>query len=160
MSAVNGAAAGIGCSLALAADFTIAANSAYFLQAFVNIGLVPDGGATWALTRLLGVARATEMMMLGERIPAVKAAEWGLIYRAVEDDGLAAESRALALRLANGPTLALGEMRRLMRNALQSSYAQALAAEADAQARAGASADAMEGIAAFLTKRPAAFVGK
>lgn len=159
VSAVNGAAAGIGCSLALAADFVIAARSAYFLQAFVNIGLVPDGGATWWLSRAIGAARAMEMMMLGERIPADKAADWGLIYKSVDDETLIGEARALALRLANGPTLALGSMRQLVRGALQSNYADAMAAEADAQAKAGASADAVEGIAAFLMKRPANFTG-
>ena len=89
ISAVNGPAAGIGCSIALAADFTIAGSSAYFLQAFVNIGLVPDGGASWMLPRMVGKARATEMMLLGEKIPAEKAADWGLIYKAVADDALA-----------------------------------------------------------------------
>ena len=160
VSAVNGVAAGIGCSLALAADFAIAGESAYFLLAFVNIGLVPDGGATWWISRSIGSARAMEMMMLGERIPAAKAAEWGLIYKAVPDAALMEEARALAMRLANGPTLALGSMRQLVRHAMHSSYAQALAAEADAQATAGGSADAMEGISAFLTKRPANFTGK
>lgn len=160
VSAVNGVAAGIGCSLALASDFVIAGESAYFLLAFVNIGLVPDGGATWWIPRSIGSARAMEMMMLGERIPAAKAAEWGLIYKAVSDDALMTEAKTLALRLANGPTLALGSMRRLVRDAMHSSYAQALAAEADAQANAGGSTDAMEGITAFLSKRPANFTGK
>ena len=108
VSAVNGPAAGIGCSIALAADFTIAAKSAYFLQAFVNIGLVPDGGASWMLPRLIGKARATEMMMLGEKIPAEKAESWGLIYKAVENDALMDEAKTLAKRLADGPTVALG----------------------------------------------------
>ncbi len=85
VAAVNGVAAGIGCSLALAADFTLAARSAYFLEAFVNIGLVPDGGTTWMLARQVGKARATEMMMLGERLPAEKAEAWGLIHAAVDD---------------------------------------------------------------------------
>lgn len=159
VTAVNGAAAGIGCSLALAGDFTIAAKSAYFLQAFVNIGLVPDGGSTWMLPRLVGVARAMEMVMLGERIPASKAAEWGLIYKAVEDDALPAEARALAMKLANGPTLALGAMRKLVRNALDTSYPTALAAEAEAQSNVCMTADSMEGTAAFLMKRPANFTG-
>ena len=112
VSAVNGPAAGVGCSIALAADFVLAGASAYFLQAFVNIGLVPDGGASWMLTRLVGKARATEMMMLGEKIGAAKAAEWGLIHQAVADDKLMTEATALAERLAAGPTVALGVMRR------------------------------------------------
>ena len=98
VTAVNGAAAGIGCSLALAGDFTLAGKSAYFLQAFVNIGLVPDGRSSWMLARLVGKARATEMMLLGERISAEKAEQWGLIYRAVEDADL--QAQALAQHLA------------------------------------------------------------
>lgn len=160
VTAVNGVAAGIGCSLALASDFAIAGESAYFLLAFVNIGLVPDGGATWWIPRSIGSARAMEMMMLGERIPAAKAAEWGMIYKSVPDSALIDEARALATRLANGPTLALGSMRKLVRDAMHSSYPAALMAEADAQAMAGGSADAMEGIGAFLMKRPAKFSGK
>ncbi len=160
VSAVNGAAAGIGCSLALAADFCVASESAYFLLAFVNIGLVRDGGASWWIPRSIGTARAMEMMMLGARIPAAKAADWDLIHKAVPDARLMDDATDLAVRLANGPTLALGEMRRLVRGALDSSYASAMAAEAEAQAKAGASADAVEGIAAFLMKRPAKFGGK
>ena len=115
VSAVRGPAAGIGCSLALAADFCVASESAYFLQAFVNIGLVPDGGASWMLPRLIGRARATEMMMLGERVPAAKALDWGMIHKVVADDALDAEAFALAERLAAGPTVALGLMRRAIR---------------------------------------------
>ncbi|MGJ3648688.1 enoyl-CoA hydratase-related protein [Sphingomonas sp. GlSt437] len=159
VSAVKGPAAGIGCSLALAADFCIAGHSGYFLQAFVNIGLVPDGGASWMLTRLVGKARATEMMLLGERIPAHKAAEWGLIYKAVNDEELLAEAMALAERLARGPTLALGLMRQGIAAALESDYAAAMAAEADRQAIAGDSADAREGAISFLQKREPVFNG-
>ncbi len=160
VSAVNGPAAGIGCSIALAADFTIAGASAYFLQAFVNIGLVPDGGASWMLPRLVGKARATEMMLLGEKIPAEKAEHWGLIYKAVADEVLLDEAQALAMRLANGPTLALGEMRANIMQALQQNYPAALHQEALGQQRAGDSADAMEGAVAFLQKRKADFKGK
>lgn len=158
--AVNGPAVGIGCSLALAGDIVVAGSSAYFLQAFVNIGLVPDGGATWALTRAIGTARAMEMMMLGERLPADKAAQWGLIHKAVADEALVEEAGAIARKLASGPTVALGLMRKLVRDAMQSDYAAALAAEAAAQAKASSSPDAIEGIAAFLMKRPANFTGK
>ncbi len=160
VSAVSGAAAGIGCSLALAADLCVAAEDAYFLLAFVNIGLVPDGGASWWIPRSIGLARALEMMMLGERLPAPKAVEWGLIHKTVAQANLAEESRALALRLANGPTVALGEMRRTARAGLHMSYAATLSAEADAQAKAAGSTDAVEGISAFLAKRPASFSGK
>ena len=158
--AVNGVAAGIGCSLALAGDFTLAARSAYFLQAFVNIGLVPDGGSTWMLARLVGKARATQMMMLGERIPAELAEQWGLIYQAVDDAELPARAQALAERLASGPTLALGLMRQGLARALEQTYAEALAMEAAHQHLAGDSADAAEGGKAFLERRKAEFKGR
>ncbi len=160
VAAVNGPAAGIGCSIALGADFVLAGASAYFLQAFVNIGLVPDGGASWMLPRLIGKARATEMMLLGEKIGAEKAADWGMIYRAVADDALMDEARALATRLAAGPTLALGQMRANLMAALQMDYSAALHQEAMGQRRAGDSEDAMEGGMAFLQKRKAAFKGR
>jgi len=159
VSAVRGPAAGIGCSLALAADFCIASETAYFLQAFVNIGLIPDGGASWMLARLVGKARATEMMLLGERIHGPKAAEWGLIYRSVAPDALMHEARALAQRLAAGPTLAIGLMRQGLAEALDGDYASALQREAENQQTAGDSADAMEGTASFLMKRKPAFRG-
>jgi len=158
--ATIGPAAGVGCSLALASDFAIAGKSAYFLQAFVNIGLVPDGGASWMLTRLLGKARATQMMMLGEKISGEQAADWGLIYKCVDDAVLAEEAQALAVRLANGPTLALGIMRQNIAAALDGDYASALLREAEGQRIAGASADAMEGGMSFLQKRKPEFKGK
>lgn len=160
ITAVNGPAAGVGCSLALASDFAIAGRSAYFLQAFVNIGLVPDGGASWMLARLVGKARATEMMLLGEKIPAEKAADWGLIYKCVDDADLMAEARALAVRLANGPTVALGIMRQNLAVALDADYATALLREAEGQRIAGDTADAREGGIAFLKKRKAEFKGQ
>lgn len=158
--AVNGPAAGVGCSLALAADFTIASKSAYFLQAFVNIGLVPDGGSTWLLARAIGRARATRMMMLGEKIAGEQAEEWGLIYKAVEADDLMTEARALAEKLANGPTLALRTMKQNINIALDGTLPEILVKEAEGQRLAGASADAMEGGMAFLQKRKAEFKGK
>jgi len=159
VAAVNGPAAGIGCSLALAADFCIAGESAYFLQAFVNIGLVPDGGASWMLARLIGKARATEMMLLGERVHGPKAAEWGLIYKSVADEAVLGEARTLAARLAAGPTMAIGLMRRGLAEALDGDYAAALQREAENQRAAGGSADAIEGAASFLMKRKAVFQG-
>lgn len=159
VAAVNGAAAGIGCSIALAADFVIAGASAYFLQAFVNIGLVPDGGASWMLTRLIGKARATEMMLLGEKVGAAQAADWGLIHRAVADDALMTEATTLAGRLAAGPTVALGVMRRNIALAMEGTYADALNREAAGQRQAAGTGDAMEGATAFLQKRKAAFRG-
>ncbi len=160
VAAVNGPAAGIGCSVALAADFVIAGSSAYFLQAFVNIGLVPDGGASWMLPRLVGKARATEMMLLGEKIEAGKAERWGLIYKAVADGILMDEAQALATRLAAGPTLALGQMRANILYALQHDLPSALHQEALGQRRAGDSKDAIEGGMAFLQKRKADFTGE
>ncbi len=160
VSAVRGPAAGIGCSLALAADFCVASETAYFLQAFVNIGLVPDGGASWMLPRLIGRARATEMMLLGEKVPAAKALDWGMIHKVVADDALDAEALALAERLAAGPTVALGLMRRGLAQALESDYAAAMATEADHQRHARGSADSMEGGMAFLQKRKANFKGR
>jgi 2-(1,2-epoxy-1,2-dihydrophenyl)acetyl-CoA isomerase len=160
VAAVNGPAAGAGCSLALAADIVVAARSAYFLQAFVNVGLIPDAGATWLLPRLAGRARAMEMMMLGERVPAAQAAEWGLISRVVEDEDLAEESVALAVRLAKGPTAALGLIRRLAREAERLSLSEALAAERAAQREAGATRDFKHAVAAFLQKVPPRFEGR
>ena len=160
ITAVNGAAAGVGCSIGLAGDFVIAGKSGYFLQAFVNIGLVPDGGASWMLPRMVGKARATQMMMLGEKISGDTAADWGLIYKCVEDDVLQAEARALATRLANGPTVAYATMRKNILTAMENSYAEALLAEAEGQRIAGGTADAMEGGMAFMQKRKPEFQGK
>lgn len=160
VAAVQGPAAGAGCALALAADFVVAARSAYFLLAFVNIGLVPDAGATWIIPRLVGVARARAMMMLGERIPAEQAAAWGLIHEAAPDDEAAARAEALAARLAAGPTRALGLMRRTLARALEGSLDETLTDERWAQRDAGRTADFAEGKAAFLQRRPASFKGR
>jgi 2-(1,2-epoxy-1,2-dihydrophenyl)acetyl-CoA isomerase len=160
ITAVNGAAAGVGCSIGLCGDFVIAGKSGYFLQAFVNIGLVPDGGASWMLPRMVGKARATEMMMLGEKISGEKAADWGMIYKSVEDADLLSEARALAARLANGPTIAYATMRKNILVAMENSYSEQLLAEAEGQRIAGGTADAMEGGMAFMQKRKAEFKGK
>jgi 2-(1,2-epoxy-1,2-dihydrophenyl)acetyl-CoA isomerase len=138
----------------------IAGRSAYFLQAFVNIGLIPDAGATWLLPRLAGRARAMEMMMLGERVPAEKALEWGMISSVVEDEHLASESVALATRLAQGPTVALGLIRKLARDSQQLPLGEALAAERAAQRGAGLTEDFRSGVLAFLQKRQARFEGR
>lgn len=160
VSGVRGPVAGIGCSLALAADFCIAASNAYFLQAFVNIGLVPDGGASWMLPRIVGRARALEMMMLGERVHADKARDWGMVYEVVHEDVVDSEAWRLAERLAAGPTVALGMMRRQLHAALDGSYVDAMAREADNQRAARATADSMEGGIAFLQKRKPEFKGR
>ena len=160
VTAINGAAAGIGCSIGLSGDFVIGGKSGYFLQAFVNIGLVPDGGASWMLPRLVGKARATEMMLLGEKISSEKAADWGMIYKCVEDEALQTEARALATRLANGPTVAYAVMRKNILTALENSFAEQLLAEAEGQRIAGSTADSKEGGLAFMEKRKPAFKGQ
>jgi 2-(1,2-epoxy-1,2-dihydrophenyl)acetyl-CoA isomerase len=160
VTAVNGPAAGVGCSIGLAGDFVFAGRSAYFLQAFVNIGLVPDGGSTWLLAKAIGKPRATQMMMLGERIGAEQAQEWGLIYKAVDDAALMDEALALATKLAAGPTVALSTMRRNILTALDGSFDQVLRAEAEGQRRAGGTADAREGALSFIQKRKPAFTGR
>ena len=159
VTAVNGAAAGGGCGYALAGDVVIAGRSAYFLQPFAGIGLVPDVGSTWLLPRLAGRARASAMMILGERISAETALEWGMIYQVVEDAELPATARALAVKLAAGPTVAYGLMRRAIHAGLETSLTQSLALERENQRIAGRTADHKEGVAAFLEKRSPAFRG-
>ncbi len=158
--AVNGVAAGAGANIAFACDIVLAAKSAKFIQAFAKIGLVPDAGGTWSLTRLLGEARAKALALTAEPLPAEKAADWGLIWKAVEDDGLMAEAGALAQGLANGPTLGLGLTKRLIQAAPTNSLDQQLDMERDLQQIAGRSADYAEGVTAFLEKRKAEFKGK
>lgn len=159
IASVNGPAVGAGCLVALLSDFVIADRATYFLQAFVNIGLVPDFGATWLLPRLIGPARATEMLMLGEKLPAGRAEQWGLIHRAVEGGELAAQTHALAQRLAVGPTLAYGMIRQGIRFALEHSLADTVALERRNQLLASRSRDFAEGAAAFRAKRKPDFQG-
>ena len=159
ISAVNGAAAGIGCSFALLADLIVAGESAYFLQAFRRIGLVPDGSATYHLPRMLTRARAMEMMLLGEKLPAAKALEWGLINRCVPDSDLMATAKALAHDLADGPTKTLGLIRKLGWASQDALWQEQLQAEREAQRAAGHTEDFREGVAAFLQKRKAEFKG-
>ena len=160
VSAVHGAAAGVGASIALAADLIVAGESAYFLQAFRRIGLVPDGGATWLLAKAAGRARAMELMLLGEKLPAAKALDWGLINRVVADAEVHAAGHAIAAELAAGPTRALGMIRAAAWAATGADFDTALATERKLQTEAGRTADFAEGVTAFLTKRPARFTGK
>ncbi|MGB3624260.1 MAG: enoyl-CoA hydratase/isomerase [Henriciella sp.] len=157
ITAVNGAAAGVGCSIALMGDFVIAAESAYFLQAFRRIGLVPDGGSTYLLARTIGRARAMEMTLFGDKIPAAQALEWGLVNRVVADDQLLDEAKSYAKTLADGPTTALALIRDLVWAAGENDLDSQLQAERFAQRTAGRSSDFAEGVKAFLEKRPADF---
>ena len=159
VTAVNGAAAGIGCSIALMGDLIVAGESAYFLQAFRRIGLVPDGGATWMLPRMVGRARAMEMTLLGDKIDARTALEWGLVNRVVPDAELMASARDLARRLAEGPA-SLGLTRRLVWRGETEDWEAQLKHERKAQKKAGRTADFLEGVQAFFQKRPAAFTGR
>lgn len=159
VTAVNGVAAGIGCSLALMGDLILAGESAYFLQAFRRIGLVPDGGATYVLPRLIGRARAMEMALLGEKLAAAKALEWGLINFCAPDGELVDAALARARELAEGPTRALALTRKLIWGSGDASLEQQLWQERLAQREAGHSADFIEGVSAFTQKRTAKFSG-
>jgi 2-(1,2-epoxy-1,2-dihydrophenyl)acetyl-CoA isomerase len=159
IAAVNGPAVGIGCSLALCCDLIVAAESAYFLLAFVNIGLVPDGGSSLFLPTRIGMARASELSMLGERLPAPKALEWGLINRVVADAQLEQEVAALAARMAAGPTRSYAGSKRQLNNWLYARMEEQLELEATIQQEMAGSDDFVEGAMAFVQKRPARFSG-
>ena len=159
LAAVNGPAVGIGCSLALACDLIVARESAYFLLAFVNIGLVPDGGSSLFIPARIGHTRATEMAMLGERIHAPQALDWGLINRVATDDAFDAEVDALSEQLATGPTRAYAGAKRQLNAWIYAGLDEQLELEAATQQEMAASGDFMEGVQAFLAKRPPAFKG-
>jgi 2-(1,2-epoxy-1,2-dihydrophenyl)acetyl-CoA isomerase len=160
VTSVNGAAAGAGMSFALMGDMILCARSAYFLQAFRRIGLVPDCGSTWLLPRLVGKARSVELSLMGERLPAEKALEWGLVNRVYDDAALMDETMKLARELADGPTIALSLIRRLYWESSDNSFEDQLDLEQQMQRRAGSAEDFKEGVTAFLEKRPAKFKGK
>jgi 2-(1,2-epoxy-1,2-dihydrophenyl)acetyl-CoA isomerase len=160
VTSVNGPAAGAGMSFALMGDMILCARSAYFLQAFRRIGLVPDCGSTWLLPRLIGKARAVELSLMGERLPAEKALEWGLVNRVYDDAVLGQETMKLAHDLANGPTVALSLIRQLYWDSSDNSFEDQLNLEFESQRMAGTTEDFKEGVTAFLEKRPAKFAGR
>jgi 2-(1,2-epoxy-1,2-dihydrophenyl)acetyl-CoA isomerase len=157
---VQGVAAGAGANLALACDLVIAGRSASFLQAFVNIGLLPDSGGTWWLPRAVGAPRALGLAMLGEKLPAEQAHQWGLIWKCVDDSALDAEVDALARRLASMPTRALAAIKHAIDQAASQSLDRQLDLERDLQAQLAATHDYTEGVGAFLQKRAPKFEGR
>jgi 2-(1,2-epoxy-1,2-dihydrophenyl)acetyl-CoA isomerase len=160
IAAVNGVAAGAGCSLAIACDIVIASENAKFIEVFANVGLIPDTGSTWFLPRLVGYARAAEMVFTAEPVDAATAERIGLINRVVPSEQLIYEARALAQRLSAAPPLALALAKRALNRALESDLDSALDHEAQLQGIAGRSQDHAEGIAAFVEKRPPRFTGE
>jgi len=156
---VNGVAAGAGANIALACDLVIAANSAKFIQSFSALGLIPDSGGSWHLPRLIGQARALGLALTGEPLPADKAAEWGLIWKAVDDDALDAEVDAVATKLASLPPLGLAAIKQIIRTSWSRSLDEELDLQRDEMRRLGFTHDYREGVAAFLEKRPAKFEG-
>jgi 2-(1,2-epoxy-1,2-dihydrophenyl)acetyl-CoA isomerase len=157
---VNGVAAGAGANIALACDLVVAAKSATFIQSFSAIGLIPDSGGTWILPRLVGQARALGLALTGEPLAAEKAAEWGMIWKCVEDEALDGEVDALAARLAALPPLGLAAIKEMIRSSWQYSLGEELERQAGAMRRLGFTADYREGVAAFLEKRAANFTGQ
>jgi len=160
VAAVNGVAAGAGCSLALACDLRVAAESAGFIEAFINVGLVPDSGSTFMLPRLVGVARAMELAFTGRKVTAAEALQIGLVNQVVPDAQLAEATQKLARKLASLPTRAIGLTKRAINAAWTNGLEAQLDYEAMLQTTAGQTKDHREGVTAFLEKRPARFVGE
>jgi 2-(1,2-epoxy-1,2-dihydrophenyl)acetyl-CoA isomerase len=160
IAAVNGVAAGAGANIALACDLVVAARSAAFIQSFCKIGLVPDSGGTWILPRLVGTARAMGLALLGDRLDAERAQEWGLIWRCVDDGDLGDEVDSLAEQLAKAPTLGLARTKHALYEAFGRSLEQQLDIERDYQRELGYTADYAEGVAAFSEKRTPSFIGR
>jgi 2-(1,2-epoxy-1,2-dihydrophenyl)acetyl-CoA isomerase len=157
---INGVAAGAGANIALACDLVIAGRSAKFIQSFANLGLVPDSGGSWHLPRLVGQARALGLALTAEPLPAEKAADWGLIWKCVDDDALDAEVDALAARLAALPPLGLAAIKGIIRTSGERTLDQELDLQRDEMRRLGFTEDYREGVAAFLEKRPATYHGR
>ena len=156
---VNGVAAGAGANIALACDLVVAARSAKFIQSFAALGLIPDSGGSWHLPRLVGQARALGLALTGEPLPAQTAADWGLIWKCVDDDALDAEVDALAAKLASLPPLGLAAIKSIIRTTSERTLDQELDLQRDEMRRLGFTHDYREGVAAFLEKRPATFTG-
>lgn len=160
VTAINGPAVGFGCGLALAGDFVLVGRSAYFFQSFIRRGVVPDGGSSWLIPRLVGAGRARAMMMLGEKIDAEQALAWGLAHRLYNDAELFPAARAFAVDLANGPTLAYAQIKKMIAASTDNSFAEQLELEAVCQEAAFDTDDCREGIAAFIAGRPPSFKGQ
>ena len=157
---VNGVAAGAGANLALACDLVVAGRTAKFIQSFANLGLIPDSGGSWHLPRMVGQARALGLALTAEALPAEQAAQWGMIWKCVDDDALDSAVDALATRLAGLPPLGLAAIKRLIRTSGERSLNQELDLQRDEMRRLGFTQDYREGVAAFLEKRPAIYVGR
>lgn len=160
ISAVNGAAAGAGANLALAADVVIATESAFFLQAFTRIGLIPDAGGTWYLPRQMGLAKAMGAALFAEKITARQADDWGMIWEAIPDEAFEAHWQGRAAHLAKGPTAAYANVKKSIRSSFDNDLSEQLALEARLQGECGKTRDFQEGVVAFLEKRPAKYEGR
>lgn len=160
IAAVNGVAAGAGANLALACDLVVAARSASFIQPFCKLGLIPDTGGTWILPRLVGKARALGLSLLGDKVSAEQAVQWGMIWQAVDDDALVETVRQMATQLADGPTYGYAQTKKAIWESDQRGFAEQLDVERDMMSACGRTEDYTEGVAAFTGKRPPRFVGK
>ncbi|ATG43532.1 putative enoyl-CoA hydratase FadB [Phaeobacter piscinae] len=160
IAAVNGPAAGAGANLALAADVVIATESAYFMQAFARIGLMPDAGGTWFMPRQMGMAKAMGAALFADKITAKQASDWGMIWEAIPDAEFDTHWRARAAYLASGPTRAFGAIKTAIRDGYGNSLPEQLSEEAHLQGQCGKTRDFMEGVTAFMEKRPAKFEGR